>query len=63
MLYTQDMISSSDVVDAVFVPGGRREEIVDLGWPGQSQIYFYNREQQLLTLDLQEQQMDDRKKV
>ncbi|CAG5120095.1 unnamed protein product, partial [Candidula unifasciata] len=63
MVYEHEAMSSSDILDAVFVPDGRHEQIVDLCWPGRSQIYVYNVDQQLLTLDLPSEQIVDGRKV
>ncbi|KAH9518574.1 WD repeat-containing protein 75 [Bulinus truncatus] len=52
-LYIHDEVSAHEVLDAIFVPDGRHERIADVGWPGHSQIYIYNIQQQLITLDLE----------
>ena len=63
MLYQQNNVSSSQILDAVFVPGARSNTLTDVGWPGDSQIYFYNAEQQLITLETPDHQQDSPKKV
>ncbi|CAL1538347.1 unnamed protein product [Lymnaea stagnalis] len=63
LVYTQDNISASDIQDVIFVPDGRTKNIVDLGWPGSSQIYIYNSQQQLITLDLDIQKHENQNKI
>ncbi|KAI8793076.1 WD repeat-containing protein 75 [Biomphalaria glabrata] len=62
-VYQHDCISGYNVVGAVFVPDGRNESLVDLGWPGRSQIYIFNEKQQLITLDLETDQHKEPNKI
>ncbi|GFR81903.1 WD repeat-containing protein 75-like [Elysia marginata] len=62
-LYKHENVSSSEILDAVFAPDARSSDLLDLGWPGNSQVYFYNAEQQLITLDSSSHQQDSSKKT
>ncbi|GFO36863.1 WD repeat-containing protein 75-like [Plakobranchus ocellatus] len=63
MLFQQDGVSSSEVLAAVFVPGERDPALADVGWPGKSQIYLYNADQQLITLDSPQYREERSKRV
>lgn len=62
-VFKHEKISSSEILDAVFVPDARGNELSDVGWPGNSQIYFYNAEQHLITLESSSIQQDSGKKT
>ena len=46
------MSLGSKILGAIFIPDSRHSGITDRGWPGKSQIYIFNEEEELITLDL-----------
>jgi len=63
MVYSHEIVSSSTILSAVFIPHGRHGGIVNVGWPGKSQIYVFNAEEELITFDFHEQQVTEKTKL
>ncbi|XP_005091786.2 WD repeat-containing protein 75 [Aplysia californica] len=63
MIYQHENVSRSCVLDALFIPDGRHRGIAGVGWPGTSQIYIFNADEELLTLDYPKQQKSSETQV
>ncbi|KAL3831907.1 hypothetical protein ACJMK2_023601 [Sinanodonta woodiana] len=65
-IYSHNAICSSDIISAVFIPHTQKsqyESSKTLSWQSRSQLYFFTRNQDLLTLTLQGDEADEKKNI
>ena len=51
-VFQREAVSPSPVLAAAFLPNARPPALADLAWPGTSQIYLFNADEELITFDV-----------